>query len=129
MGSADPIDAVDGDGHSQAPSGSDDDPARVVSFCFVEDDVGDHAIAQDFLLAHAERGGVVHDERVDLLERVGVTQEREALACRELAGLVLALDPVGPPALLGGRLHLGQAIVRVDQSDSPPSTVRTAPVM
>ena len=47
MGSADPIDAVDGDGHGQAPSGRDDDPVRVVSFGLLEGDIGDNAIAQD----------------------------------------------------------------------------------
>ena len=57
------------------------------------------------LLLHAEFGGAVLDEHVELLERALVEQQFDALARGELAALVLGLDALfaaaepglGPP--------------------------------
>src|SRR4029077_20731299 len=53
---------------------------------------GDDAVAGDVRLLHAEIGGAVLDEHVELLERVAVHQELDPLARRELAALVLGVD-------------------------------------
>src|SRR5262249_26212719 len=53
---------------------------------------GDHAIARDFSLLHAELGRAVLDEHVELLERTLIHEELDALARGELAALVLHLD-------------------------------------
>jgi len=53
---------------------------------------GDDAVAGDFGLRHAELVAAVLDEHVELLERVAVEQERDALARGELAALVLGVD-------------------------------------
>ena len=53
---------------------------------------GDHAVAGDFRLLHAEVGGAVLDEHVELLERALVEQQFDALARGQLAALVLGLD-------------------------------------
>ena len=55
-------------------------------------EAGDHAVAGDVALLHAEIGGAVLDEHVELLERAAVHQELDALARGELAALVLRLD-------------------------------------
>ena len=53
---------------------------------------GDHAVAGDLGLLHAEVDGAVLDEHVELLERALVEQQLDALARGELAALVLRLD-------------------------------------
>ena len=53
---------------------------------------GDHAVAGDFRLLHAEVAGAVLDEHVELLERALVEQQLDALARGQLAALVLRLD-------------------------------------
>ena len=53
---------------------------------------GDHAVAGDLGLLHAEIVGAVLDEHVELLERVLVHQELDALARGQFAALVLRLD-------------------------------------
>jgi hypothetical protein len=53
---------------------------------------GDHAVAGDLGLLHAEVAGAVLDEHVELLERTLVEQQLDALAGRQLAALVLRLD-------------------------------------
>ena len=53
---------------------------------------GDHAVAGDLGLLHAEVVGAVLDEHVELLERALVEQQLDALARGELAALVLGLD-------------------------------------
>ena len=53
---------------------------------------GDHAVAGDALLGHAEIDAAVLDEHVGLFERAGVEQELQPLARGELAALVLRLD-------------------------------------
>ena len=63
---------------------------------------GDHAIAGNGPLVHAEFGAPVLDEHVPFLEGLGVEQQLEALARRQLALLVLGLDAV-PRRRPGGR--------------------------
>ena len=59
---------------------------------------GDDAVAGDLLLLHAEIGGAVLDEHVELLERALVEQQLDALARGQLAALVLRLDArLSPP--------------------------------
>ncbi len=53
---------------------------------------GDHAVAGDLGLFHAEVGRAVLDEHVELLERALVEQEFDALAGGQFAALVLGLD-------------------------------------
>ena len=53
---------------------------------------GDHAVAGDLRLLHAEVVGAVLDEHVELLERVLVHQELDPLARGEFAALVLRVD-------------------------------------
>ena len=50
---------------------------------------GDEAVAEDFLLVHAEVGAAVGDQLVGLFEGAFVEQELDALAGRHLALLVL----------------------------------------
>ena len=52
----------------------------------------DHAVAGDLGLLHAEVGAAVLDVHVELLERVVVHEQADALAGRELAALVLGVD-------------------------------------
>jgi hypothetical protein len=53
---------------------------------------GDDAVAGNPALLHAEVGRTVLDEHVELLERALVHQQLEALACGQLAALVLRVD-------------------------------------
>ena len=53
---------------------------------------GDHAVAGDARALHAELVGAVLDEHVELLERVAVHEQFDALPRGELAALVLRLD-------------------------------------
>src|SRR5262249_3453551 len=62
---------------------------------------GDDAVAGDPGLIHAEVGGAVLDEHVELLERALVHQEIEPLAGGELAARMLRLD--APFAAAGPR--------------------------
>ena len=59
------------------------------------DRAGDDAVARDRVAraVHAEVAAPVDDEGVDLLEGARVAEELDALARRELAGLVLLLQP------------------------------------
>ena len=53
---------------------------------------GDHAVARDLLLLHAEIGAAMLDEHVPFLEGAGVEQQLDALAGGELALGVLGVD-------------------------------------
>ena len=53
---------------------------------------GDHAVAGDLGLLHAEVVAAVLDVHVELLEGVVIHQELDALARGELAALVLGVD-------------------------------------
>ena len=55
---------------------------------------GDDAVARDDLVVHAEIAAAVGDELVDLLERARVEQQLDALARGQLAGGVLAVEPI-----------------------------------
>ncbi len=55
-------------------------------------EAGDDAVAGDLRFLHAEIVGAMLDEHVELLERVAVHQQLDALARGELAALVLRLD-------------------------------------
>ena len=69
---------------------------------------GDEAVAGDALLVHAEVGGAVGDELVDLLEGAFVEQQVDALARGELAGFGLARAALGAAALFGEGVAGGQ---------------------
>ena len=74
---------------------------------------GDHAVAQDLVVAEAEVGRAVGDQLVELDEAVGVAEQRHPLARGQLAGLVLARDARGAPrlpCLLFQRRERGEAI-------------------
>ena len=60
---------------------------------------GDHAVARDLLLLHAEIVAAVLDEHVPLLEGAGIEQQLQPLARGELALLVLLLDALLAAAL------------------------------
>ena len=60
---------------------------------------GDHAVAGNPALLHAELGRAVLDEHVELLERALVHQELEALAGGQFAALVLGFDACVAAAL------------------------------
>jgi len=62
---------------------------------------GDHAVARHARLAHAEVVTAVLDEHVPLLERVGIEQQLEAFARRELALGMLRFDPAPASAQAG----------------------------
>ena len=53
---------------------------------------GDHAVAGDVLLVHAEIDAAMLDEHVPFFEGVGIEQQLEALARGQLAFGVLRLD-------------------------------------
>ena len=68
---------------------------------------GDHAVAGDALLLHAEVVAAVLDEHVELLERAFVEQDVDAFARGELALGVLGRGALGPAP----RASLGAAAV------------------
>src|SRR5258708_32668642 len=74
---------------------------------------GDHAVARNLGLLHAELGRTVLDEHVELLERALVHQELHALARGELAALVLRLDAGGPAAGAGAGAALRELVYDV----------------
>ena len=71
---------------------------------------GHHAVAGDFRLLHAEVGGAVLDEHVELLERALVEQQLDALARGQLAALVLRVDARLAAALAGARAPLFELV-------------------
>ncbi len=62
---------------------------------------GNHPVARDPLFLHAEVPALVDDQLVHLLERSLVEEQPDALPRRQLARLVLLLDPLGAAAQLG----------------------------
>ena len=60
---------------------------------------GHESVAINLLFGHAEIVRAVRDQFVRLLERAFIEQELDALACRHLAFLVLALAPLHTPAI------------------------------
>jgi len=57
----------------------------------------------------------MRDELVELLERPGVEEQVDALARRELAGLVLASQTVRAAAQLGEALEVSKTLGRILQ--------------
>ena len=55
---------------------------------------GNHAIGGQFLLRHAEVLRPVRREESRLLESIGVEQQCETFAGRQLSGVVLLFDPL-----------------------------------
>ena len=84
---------------------------------------GDDAVAEEVLPVEAELRRAVGDERVELDERPGIEQQVEALARRQLAPGVLALDPHRSPALRAPR----RASARGARSAPRSSTRRGLP--
>ena len=74
---------------------------------------GDHAVAGHDLLLHAEVAAAMGDELVDLLEGAGVEQQIDALARRQLAGVVLAAQAVLSAAELGPALQVLESLDHV----------------
>ncbi len=60
-----------------------------------------HAVAQNLLLSHAEIGGAVGDERINLLESAFIEQQGQPFAGRQLALGVLSLDALCSSAETG----------------------------
>src|SRR4051812_14311312 len=89
---------------------------------------GDHAVAGDLLLGHAEIRRAVLDEHVPFLERALVEQGLDAFAGREFALGVLRLDALGAAAaartralrfeLLQDFLHRGPLPAPVQLADT-----------
>ena len=71
---------------------------------------GDEAVARNGLLLHPEIAAAVRDQFVQLLERILVKQQLDALARRQLAFFVLALLACVAAALFGSRMPPPQFI-------------------
>ena len=69
---------------------------------------GDQAVAQRLLLLHAEGGGAVHGQGVELHEGAGVQEQVDALAGGVLAAGVLLLDGFRAGGLLGTGLAVAE---------------------
>src|SRR5262249_43931906 len=87
---------------------------------------GDDAVAGDLLRLHAEVGAAVGDVLVDLGERAGIAQHLEPLARGQLAGLVLACNPLAASAQLRAPIQLGQLLERVGRAWAWPLRVGRA---
>jgi hypothetical protein len=74
---------------------------------------GDDAVAGHFRLLHAEFGGAVLDEHVELLERALVEQKLDALARGELAARMLRLDALLAAAELCARATFFEGVQNV----------------
>ena len=76
----------------------------------------DDAVAQHLLVGHAEVGGLMDDEPVQLLERALVDEPGDALPRRPLAGSMLPGDALGPAPELrrsAEARQLGETLVEV----------------
>ncbi len=97
---------------------SDSEPPKTVKSCAKANTwrpstrpwPADDAVAGDDLLVHPEVEAAVRDELVELLERAGIEQEVDALARGQLAGLVLAAQPLLAAALLGPAFEFREPI-------------------
>ena len=72
---------------------------------------GDDAVAGDDLILHPEVEAAVRDELVDLLEGAGIEQQLDALARRQLAGVVMALQALFAAAQLGAAFEIGEDVL------------------
>ena len=88
----------------------------------------DDAVAGHDLVGHAEVETAVGDELVELFERARIEQQIDPLASGQLAGLVLAAQPLRAAALLGAAFEFGErrgqsvSVVGHRRPRSPPST-------
>ena len=81
-------------------------------------------------LLHAEVGGAVLDEHVELLERALVQQQLDALARGQLAALVLRLDarlPAAEAGLLAPLFQLVEDVLHAGPFGKSPEIVRQKP--
>ena len=93
---------------------SESDPPKTVKSCAkaktrrpsTRPGPADDAVARDDLIGHPEILTAMRDERVDLVERTGIEEQRDALARGQLAGLVLAPQPLFAAAQLGATQQL-----------------------
>ena len=76
---------------------------------------GDDAVAgnQQVRIVHAEVAAAVGDELVGLDERPGIEEEVDALARRQLAGVVLLLEAIFAAAELGPALEILEMLDRI----------------
>ena len=71
---------------------------------------GDDAVARDRLVFHAEVTPAMGHELVELFERSGIEQQVDALARRQLACLVLALEAIFSAAELSQTLQFSEPL-------------------
>ena len=84
---------------------------------FDEAIAGDDAVAGNHLLVHAEIAASVGHQLVDLFEGAGIEQELDALARRQLAGRVLAREPLFAAAKLRAPVEVGEDVFRLHLVD------------
>ena len=82
---------------------------------------GDHAVAGELLLGHAEIDRAVLDEDAVFLERALVEQRLDALAGGELAALVLGRDALLAAAEMGLGPAPGQFVDDLIHGHVPPA--------
>ena len=82
---------------------------------------GDDAVAWNELLRHAEVAAAVRDQLVDFLERAGIEEELDSLARGQFAGVMLALLPLRAAAQLRAALEIGEHVLRIHPTLSPPA--------
>ena len=78
---------------------------------------GDDAVAGNQLLVHAEIAAAVGDEPVELFERARIEEQLDPLASGQLAGGVLALEPIGAAAKLGAPIEIGEDVFGLHRVD------------
>ncbi len=77
---------------------------------------GDHAVARDDLVGHAEVEAAMGDELVELFECARIEEQLHALAGRQFSRGVLALDPIGAAAELGAALEVCESVFGIHRS-------------
>jgi hypothetical protein len=82
---------------------------------------GDHAVAGDLVLLHAELDRAMLDEHVEFLERAFIQQQLDALAGGQLAAGVLRLDALVAAALLGSGAAFVECFEDVLHGNSVPT--------
>jgi hypothetical protein len=85
---------------------------------------GDHAVAGDLLVLHAEVGAAVLDEHVELLEAVFVEEQVDALAGGQLALGVLGRDALftaAGPGLLATTIQFLENMLHATKLPCSPS--------
>ena len=78
---------------------------------FHQPDAGDNAVGGQFFILHAESGALVLGEHAEFLERIGLEECLDALACGEESFVVALLDFGGGAA----DERVGAAFVEVVQ--------------